>query len=213
MLGSPPHIPLAVGFFPLPPQARSLLFPRVGEELCKSRGQGWILHHTSNSTWVWVAPFLGSAPWSIFSCRLGWHCPLFCALPGQDKESPVAPGMGSSVLCCLSSPHCLPRQFRGSDPLLFSLGSKNSILKDAMAAGTPKVSEHSSVRFTLEGRSLLPIAFPAQSLPCHSLFPREVTVLGCPQQCHALGPGQQRGCCPHTPTVLERLGPCAAQGQ
>lgn len=153
----------------------------------------------------------------IFSspCKLG----KWLALP--SVLCPPRPGQGGPLcsrdgeLCALlfELPHCPPRRFRGSDPLLFSLGSKNSILKDAMAAGTPKVSEHSSARFTPEGCSLLPVTFPAQTLPRHSLFPSEVAVLGCPQQCHALWPVQQRGCCPYSPTVLERPGPRAAWGQ
>uniref|UniRef100_A0A803XL08 Uncharacterized protein n=1 Tax=Meleagris gallopavo TaxID=9103 RepID=A0A803XL08_MELGA len=94
------------------------------------------------------------------SLWLSSHCPY--------RLTPhFSPGWKSSLLLEIlskSSPRCPLQCFHGSDPILFSLGSKNSILKDAMAAGTPK-SILLSASIKREGDS--PTASPHSSDDIH----------------------------------------------
>lgn len=125
--------------------------------------------------WVLEVPLVGPF---YPSWRNSRSCPPFRAPLVRVRRLSLVWGRRDLVRSLKVLPHCPPQYFNDSDSILFSLGSKSSILKDAMAAGTPKVSENNSAHFLpSEGCFLHPITFPACSLYCCSVCSRKVATL------------------------------------
>lgn len=134
---------------------RSCASPRQEESQCLTHVAGFRDFH-SYDYFVTAGEIVGSALFPM---------PLWSGRGGSQSREEERCALLFDLMRSLKALLSLPASFV-TDPILFSLGSKSSILKDAMAAGTPKVSEHNSAYFPLPPGDAPYTPSPSQPAPC-----------------------------------------------